>query len=38
MIRDLITSNSLLREKIDFYKNFVEKQEKEMFLIMKENQ
>jgi hypothetical protein len=38
MIRDLITSNSFFREKIEFYKQFIEKQEKEMFSLMKENQ
>lgn len=38
MIRDLISSNAFFREKIEFYKKFIENQEKEMFTLMKENQ
>lgn len=38
MIKDLITGNSLLREKVEFYKKHMESQEKEMFSLMKENQ
>lgn len=38
MIRDLISSNSFFREKIEFYKQFIETQEKEMFALMRENQ
>jgi hypothetical protein len=38
MIRDLISSNSFFREKIEFYKQFIESHEKEMFSLMRENQ
>jgi uncharacterized coiled-coil DUF342 family protein len=38
MIKDLISSNSYLREKVEFYKKHMETQEKEMFSLMKENQ
>lgn len=38
MIRDLIAANSVLREKIEGFKEHVEKQEKETFMLMKENQ
>lgn len=38
MIKDLITSNALLREKVEFYRKHMEAHEKEMFNLMKENQ
>ena len=38
MIRDLISANSTLREKIDSMKEQVERQERETFVLMKENQ
>ena len=38
MIRDLINANSTLREKIESLKQVVQKQEKETFTLMKENQ
>ena len=38
MIRDLISANSTLRQKIEGLKEQVEKQEKQTFTLMKENQ
>ena len=38
MIRDLINANSTLREKVESLKQVVQKQEKETFTLMKENQ
>lgn len=38
MIRDLISANSTLREKIESMKEQVERQERETFVLMKENQ
>lgn len=38
MIRDLISANSALREKIETLKDHIEKQEKETYSLMKENQ
>lgn len=38
MIKELINANSGLREKIDHLKNQSDKQEKEIYDLMKENQ